>query len=233
MCCVREAISALPFPNEAIGRLYTDYRSDSYNRERVRYEPEYAVIASQAGSYNQEIRARTVGLTRWLNGKLNLKSNFSMLDYGGADGKFLPNVPGEKYVFDSSDIAPAEGVIRIRDESRLGSYSYIQLAHVLEHVSYPLALTRTATSFLKDSGYLYIEVPLELSEAATARLASGDKTIRLDIHEHYQQILHKIGDRASAIYGTFVSSRRNRGGGARLEQSDDRQGAWKETLSLQ
>jgi methyltransferase family protein len=174
----------LPFPDEAIGRLYTDYRSDSYNRERIRYEPEYAAIASQAGSCNQEIQARTVGLTRWLNGKFKVESNFSMLDYGGADGKFLPSVPGEKYVFDISDIAPAEGVIRIRDESGLGSYSYIQLAHVLEHVPYPLALTRKATSFLKDSGYLYIEVPLEVSEATTARLASGDKTIRLEIHEH-------------------------------------------------
>ena len=174
----------LPFPDEAIGRLYTDYRSDSYNRERIRYEPEYAAIASQAGSCHQEIQARTVGLTRWLNGKFKVESNFSMLDYGGADGKFLPNVPGEKYVFDISDIAPAEGVIRIREESGLGSYSYIQLAHVLEHVPYPLALTRKATSFLKDSGYLDVEVPLEVSEEATARLASGDKTIRLDIHEH-------------------------------------------------
>ena len=174
----------LPFPDEAIGRLYTDYRSDSYNRERIRYEPEYLAIASQAGSCTQEIQARTVGLTRWLTGKFNVESNFSMLDYGGADGKFLPNFPGEKYVFDISDMAPAERVIRIRDESGLGSYSYIQLAHVLEHVSYPLVLTRKAASFLRDSGHLYIEVPLEVSDEAITRLANGDKTIRVDIHEH-------------------------------------------------
>jgi Methyltransferase domain len=174
----------LPFPEEAIGRLYADYRSDSYNQERIRYEPEYAAIASQAGSSIQEIQARTVGLTRWLTGKSDLERNFSMLDYGGADGKFLPNLPGEKYVFDISDIAPAEGITRIRDESRLGSYSYIQLAHVLEHVPYPLALTRKAVSFLKDTGYLYVEVPLEVSEETIARLANGDKAIRLEIHEH-------------------------------------------------
>ena len=174
----------LPFSDEAIGRLYTDYRSDSYNRERTRYEPEYAAIASQAGSCLQEVQARTVGLTRWLTGKLKVENNFSMLDYGGADGKFLPNLPGEKYVFDISNMAPAGGVKRIHEESGLGSYSYIQLAHVLEHVSYPLVLTRKAASFLRDSGYLYIEVPLEVSEEATARLANGDKTIRLGIHEH-------------------------------------------------
>lgn len=176
--------TTLPFPDEAIARLYTDYRSDSYNRERIRYEPEYAAIASQAGSCIQEIQARTDGLTRWLSSKLNVEFNFSMLDYGGADGKFLPNLPGEKYVFDISDIAPAEGVVGIRDASRLGSYSYIQLAHVLEHVSYPLSLTKKAVSFLRDSGYLYVEVPIEISDETIARLANGDKAIRLEIHEH-------------------------------------------------
>ena len=174
----------LLFPDQAIGRLYTDYRSDSYNRERIRYEPEYAAIASQPGTCTQEIQARTVGLTRWLTGKIDVESNFSMLDYGGADGRFLPNLPGEKYVFDISDIAPAEGTIRVANESGLGSYSYIQLAHVLEHVSYPLVLTRKAGSLLKDSGCLYIEVPLEVSDEAIIRLANGDRTIRMDIHEH-------------------------------------------------
>ena len=43
---------------------------------------------------------------------------------------------------------------------------------------------RKAASLLKDSGYLYIEVPQELSDQVTTRLANGDKTIRLDIHEH-------------------------------------------------
>jgi Methyltransferase domain len=174
----------VPFSDEAIGRLYTDYRSDSYNRERIRFEPEYAAIASQAGSCPQEIQARTVGLTRWLTGKFHAGKNFSMLDYGGADGKFLPSLSGEKFVFDISDIAPSEGITRIREESELGVYSYIQLAHVLEHVSYPLALTKKAASFLKGSGYLYIEVPLEVSEDTLSRLTQGDKTIRLDIHEH-------------------------------------------------
>jgi hypothetical protein len=202
----------LPFPDEAIGRLYTDYRSDSYNRERIRYEPEYASIASQVGSCAREIQVRTVGLARWLTGKFNIESNFSMLDYGGADGKFLPNLPGEKYVFDISDVAPAEGIIRIRDESELGSYSYIQLAHVLEHVPYPLVLARKAASFLRDSGYLYIEVPQELSDRAMSRLANGDKTIRLDIHEHINrysvksvtELLRSTGLSLSAIQSEEV-----------------------------
>jgi len=181
----------MPFPDEAIGRLYSDYRSDSYNRERIRYEPEYAALAPHVGRCVQEIHARQVGLTRWLTGKLEIGSNCSMLDYGGADGKFLPDLPGEKYVFDISDIAPAQGIVRIGDESGLGSYSYVQLAHVLEHVSYPLVLARKAASFLKPSGYLYIEVPQDLTDAAIGRLANADKTVRLPIHEHINQYAAK------------------------------------------
>jgi len=176
-----------PFPDEAIGRLYVDYRSHSYNQERIGYEPEYASIASQVGNCAKEMQTRKVGLSQWLTGKLSVESNFSMLDYGGADGRFLPDLPGDKYVFDISDIAPAEGIKRIADESELSSYSYIQLAHILEHVSYPLVLTRKAASFLKDSGYLYIEVPQELSDEAMSRLASRHNTVRLGIHEHINQ----------------------------------------------
>ena len=174
----------VPFREEALSRLYTDYRSDSYNRERIRYEPEYASLASHVGNCAQEVHSRRAGLTEWLRGKLNIESNFSMLDYGGADGKFLPDLPGDKYVFDISDVAPAEGIVRINAESDLGSYSYIQIAHVLEHVSHPLALTRKAGSFLKDSGYLYVEVPQELSNEARIGLMNGLQNISLPIHEH-------------------------------------------------
>jgi hypothetical protein len=173
-----------PFSDEAIGKLYTDYRSETYNRERISYEPEYEEIASQTGSCSQEIKARTGCLTRWLNGKINVQKSLSMLDYGGADGRFLPSLQGEKYVFDISDVEPAEGIKRIRDESSLSSYSYIQLAHVLEHVPHPLALTKKAASFLTRSGYLYVEVPLEVSDETLTRLANGDNTIAVDIHEH-------------------------------------------------
>jgi len=177
----------LPFPEEAIAKLYIDYRSDSYNKERIRYEPEYASIAPHVGNCPQEIQTRKVGLDRWLKGKFNIENNFSMLDYGGADGEFLPDLPGEKYVYDISGVAPAVGVNRIADESALNSYSYVQLAHILEHVPYPLVLTRKVVSLLKSSGYLYVEVPLELNEEAMSRLANQDGTVRLPIHEHINQ----------------------------------------------
>ena len=42
-----------PFSDEAIGRLYEDYRSDSYNRERSHYEPTYAAVANSIGSHTE------------------------------------------------------------------------------------------------------------------------------------------------------------------------------------
>lgn len=173
-----------PFPDEAIGQLYADYRSDSYNRERIHYEPEYASIASSVGHCPQEVHSRTAGLTRWLTSKLDIDQNFSMLDYGGADGRFLPDLMGDKFVFDISPVAPAEGIAKIDKESDLGSYTYVQLAHVLEHVSSPLELTRKAARVLKNSGYLYIEVPQELDDATLRRLAEGNPNIKVYIHEH-------------------------------------------------
>jgi hypothetical protein len=110
-----------------------------------------------------------------------------MLDYGGANGIFLPDLLGRKYVFDISNVAPADGITRVKSESELRSYPYIQLAHVLEHVPFPLALVKKPASFLDDSGHLYVEVPQELSDDVRTRLASRGKNIRLTIHEHINQ----------------------------------------------
>jgi hypothetical protein len=173
-----------PFPEEGLAKLYVDYRSDSYNRERIHYEPSYAAIVSQVGNGDQEVKNRVSGLTEWLRPKLEIKDDFSMLDYGGADGRFLPKLSGKKHVFEISDIAPVEGITRVNDKTSLESYSYVQLAHVLEHVSYPLALTQKASSYLKSSGHLYIEVPQDLSDETVARLAAGEKNICVPIHEH-------------------------------------------------
>jgi len=177
----------IPFTEDAIGNLYMDYRSDSYNQERIQYESEYAAIASHVGICAKELQIRKVGLTNWLKGKVSPGTKFSMLDYGGANGIFLPDLPGRKYVFDISDIAPADGITRIKTESELGSYPYIQLAHVLEHVPFPLALTKKAASLLEDSGHLYIEVPQELDDDMRMRLGDLDGTMRLPIHEHINQ----------------------------------------------
>ncbi len=178
----------VPLPEEGLAKHYADYRSDSYNQERIRLEPEFASIASRIGNDEQEINNRQDSLMAWLPSKINIDSDFSMLDYGGSDGRFLPDLPARKYVFDVSDIPPIAGIERVRDEASLGLYSYVQIAQVLEHVPFPLELTRKACSHLRPRGYLYVEVPQELSDEQIAQLSKGDinadQRIRVDIHEH-------------------------------------------------
>jgi Methyltransferase domain len=173
----------VPLPEEGIANLYVDYRSDSYNRDRIHYEPSYASIASRVGTDRQEVISRQDSLNSWLSSKLDVGDDFSMLDYGGADGQFLPALPGRRYVFEISDIAPITGVERV-DEASLETYSYIQLAHVLEHVPFPLELTRKACSYLRPNGYLYVELPQDLSDEQIAQFSNGNGDMSVPIHEH-------------------------------------------------
>jgi len=173
-----------PFSDEALGRLYSDYRSTSYNEERVRYEPTYAALAENVGTCEEEIQSRVGDLTAWLAGKIKHEDDFSMLDYGGSDGRFLPSIHGRKYVFEISGTAPLRDIVKITAETDLTTYSYVQAAHLLEHVPYPLGLLKHISTFMKPSGYLYIEVPQELTDAELTELKEGTNPRGLTIHEH-------------------------------------------------
>lgn len=169
-----------PFADDDLGRLYFDYRSESYNRERSHYEPQYSGISAEIGAAPEAI-VRVARLTEWLTPKFTPSPQFSMLDFGGADGRFLPAIPGAKFVYEISDIEPVAGVTRVQGAP--GRYSYLQIAHVLEHVSYPLALVRKAVSHLLPGGYLYVEVPKEIDENNLEQLLAG-KRRTLGVHEH-------------------------------------------------
>jgi Methyltransferase domain len=173
-----------PFGEEAIGRLYADYRAESYNSERIKYEPPYKAIADRVGADDQEVTTRVEGVTRWLLDKIQPTDSFTMLDYGGADGRFLPRLPAKKFVFEISNISPVTGVTRIADEAALGTYSYIHLAHVLEHVVDPLKLVIQVAQKLEKSGYLYIEVPQEMSDVELDLLKQGSYKHNIPVHEH-------------------------------------------------
>lgn len=172
------------FADDALGRLYADYRSETYNAERIKYEPTYAALAKHVGVSEQEVQSRVGGLTEWLADKIHCGCDFSMLDFGGSDGRFLPRFDGRKFVFEISDISPLNGIVRIPKEADLETYSYVQLAHVLEHVPEPLAFVTRVSSFVKPSGYFYIEVPQDLADAEITELKDGLIRRGLTVHEH-------------------------------------------------
>ncbi len=181
-CCFIQTKHA--FSDEGLRRLYADYRSDTYNEERIRYEPTYAALANEIGVGDQEVDSRVRGLTAWLSDQIQHEKDFSMLDYGGSDGRFLPGFEGQRFLFEVSNISPVPGVIRVSDEAELGTYSYVQITHVLEHVPEPLALLKRVACLVKPSGYLYVEVPQDLTDSEIAELKSGTVRHGLPIHEH-------------------------------------------------
>jgi hypothetical protein len=172
------------FADEGLGQLYRDYRSDTYNRERIHYEPSYRAIAGQVGTGDKEIQTRVDTLTHWLQDKLPTDSNVSMLDYGGADGRLLPRIAGQKFIYDISDIVVSSGITQIKREADLGAYTYIQIAHVLEHVTAPLEMVRKIYGWLAPGGYLYIELPQDFSDNRVKQLVSGKYRGTVLIHEH-------------------------------------------------
>jgi hypothetical protein len=173
-----------PFSEEAIARLYLDYRTDFYNDERIKYEPAYREIAKRVGTDSTEVQVRVTAATEWLADKIQISDNFTMLDYGGADGRFLPQLKAEKFVYELSNIEPIRGITRIHHEADLGTYSYIHLAHVLEHVVDPLKLVLHVAGYLKPGGYLYLEVPQERSDSELRSMQEGTYRSSIPLHEH-------------------------------------------------
>jgi hypothetical protein len=165
-------------------RLYLDYRSPSYNRQRILYEPSYASIAEAVGQHDLEIQGRTAALKDFLNQNLTANYTSTILDYGGSDGKFIPDIPGEKFVYEISDIDPIPGVTRIKSESDLSRYSIVLLAHVIEHVPHPLDLVRKVSSYVQPGGYLYIETPQEITDDDRNLFLHGASPFDIAIHEH-------------------------------------------------
>lgn len=173
-----------PFHDEDILRLYRDYRSPSYNQERIKFEPSYATIASRVGQDEIEIHNRRAALSEFLHQNLGSNQPRTILDYGGSDGRFIPDIAGRKYVFEISNIEPIPEVTRIHSETDLGTYSLVLLAHVIEHVPHPLSLVQKIAAFVEPGGFLYIETPQEISDEERVGLQDGTRRFHVEIHEH-------------------------------------------------
>jgi SAM-dependent methyltransferase len=176
--------TSVPFHDDDIMRLYVDYRSHSYHQQRVQYEPEYAAIAAAVGHDPVEVSTRTAALAAFLRKELRTTDPMTILDYGGSDGRFIPDIPGSKFVYEISNSDPVPGVTRIKSESELGTYSLVLLAHVTEHVPHPLNLVRKLSAYVEPGGHLYIETPQEIPDPQRDELRNGAPRFEIPIHEH-------------------------------------------------
>ena len=108
------------------------------------------------------------------------------VDWGGADGLLVPELTKEieRYVYEVSDINPIQGVKRISSLNDSHSFDYLQIAHVLEHVSNPSDFLKNCLNYLNDGGYVYIEVPFEVPDEESLSKDVQRKSFNLSVHEH-------------------------------------------------
>jgi len=202
----------LPFHEDAINRLYLDYREDSYNRERIECEPTYAAIAADVGNSALELESRLSAATSFLLRHIVPGEDFTILDFGGSDGKFMPRIAAKKFVFEISNVVPIEGITRLHSDAELGTYSLVQLAHVVEHVVDPIGLVTYVASKVAPGGYLYIETPQEISDTERGELQTGNRMV--SIHEHINsssvqsvgRLIEAAGLKLIAIEATHVDA---------------------------
>ena len=185
-------------PEENISRLYIDYRSATYNAERIALEPEYEAIAPLVGQ-DDEIKSRNQALDHYFleiqeDARLLAapSSQARALDWGGGDGRYIPSFITK--TFDKIDIYDISSNRAFQDAVDPGvnsgspsniRYAYIQFCHVLEHVQRPLETVRhAAENYLDDSGLMYIEVPVEEDMETFAGELLAHKDAGYVIHEH-------------------------------------------------
>jgi len=175
---------------EDLSRLYIDYRSDSYNKEREIFEPGYKSIAGIVGA-QREALIRVKALDQYFKdlakfSKFDINNIKNAMDWGGADGRFLPKFSQNcnRSVYEVSSIEPIQGVARKQVLTDCDKYDYIQIAHVMEHVSNPFEFLKDPLKHIADEGHLYIEVPLEIErpESIIEDVLSG--RLQLIVHEH-------------------------------------------------
>ena len=110
-----------------------------------------------------------------------------MLDWGGGDGAFVPTLLNKKNVsiLEVSNVSLVSPDYQKLKEIKCDqSYEYIQVCHVLEHVSRPLDLMLMIIPYLTPGGYLYIELPQDRTDEDLHNFLLNPEQMTHGIHEH-------------------------------------------------
>lgn len=173
-------------------KIYGDYRSETYTRDRISVEPAYAGIAKEIGSHPLEIENRNTALNGFLSKNANHFSGQAMLDFGGSDGRLIPSFIHKQFkeihIFDPSaaPVHPSVDATKVKkiSEPMPEFYSLLTCMQVLEHVGNPRALVVDAKQFVAPGGLIYLEVPHELTLPVHEDFARRIIDTPIIIHEH-------------------------------------------------
>jgi SAM-dependent methyltransferase len=142
-----------------MNNLYSGYRGEEYNTQRLAIEPHYVDYIDRFDS-PEEIERRMVGINWILDRIVDIDAINSVLDYGGGSGNLIPDkfTGKELFVHDISNEEPIPGVKKFNVESNQ-KFDFILCCHVLEHVAEPENLVNEILKFAHDDTLIYFEVP--------------------------------------------------------------------------
>ncbi|MDB9735218.1 class I SAM-dependent methyltransferase [Candidatus Pelagibacter ubique] len=168
--------------------LYLDYRNDTYNNERVFYEPHYNEIKDLVGKNLKEIKNRQKNLDSiFIEENVNINRINSVIDWGGNEGHFIPSELKKKniYIFDPSISKPIEeNYTKINKRELLPNVDCLLVAHVLEHVGNPKKFLIDILNNLNKEGILYLEVPEDKNLDEIEKMINNPNNSKFEIHEH-------------------------------------------------
>jgi hypothetical protein len=188
------------YPLHQLVGLYRDYRSESYNRDRCAVEPSYQPVMHLVGKCQEETDSRMTNLDGIIDSHVNCGSIQTVLDWGGGEGRFVPTSLRSKVVtvldYSTEELSDSR-FLRLDKLNSNQKYDYIQICHVLEHVSEPRSLMLEVVSRLNRGGYLYVELPRDRSGEDLENFVSRPFEMYHVIHEHLniysQTALDKLG----------------------------------------
>lgn len=138
-----------------MSRIYFDYRGVSYLSIRSKWEPWYSSAYNENHNSSDWIQSRKQSLESFL-GDNGVHHCDSIVDVGGDQGQYIPDITSNKIVFDISDKPNLEGIQKYSNFNDLPLSDLIIYAHVLEHVADPVY---ELTALFQKSNNVYIEVP--------------------------------------------------------------------------
>ena len=191
------------FDDEEMERLYSNFRTEAYARQRDAFEPGYAALNAAIQVYVPD----TSDAERALAG--HVRHAPRVLDWGGSGGKNTPfrHTASRLDIYDLSDEPVIPGARRVSlEDASANRYDLVVQCHVLEHVPYPETLVRSAMALLDEDAVLYVEAPFEPIIASSPG-ARDLATRKRHWHEHInfftEEALRALLERCGAeVLGT-------------------------------
>jgi len=143
-------------------RLYSNYRSDEYQKARHASEPWYTPKFNSDLASKSSYAFRRTQLAPILRQHIGDRKIRRVLDYGGDRGDLVADLfdGAEAFVYDISGIPAAKGVTATTNPAGCKADLIIN-SNVLEHVGFPRVLVSEIFQAAPDGGLIFLEVPCE------------------------------------------------------------------------